>query len=481
MKVLLLKPPKEYQVWAGVPDVFNDQRAHVYPPMGIMQLSAYLKANTRHEILLMDAVPFFWSTEQTVRRALALEPDVVGITTTSHSVLGAAAVARGIKASAPGVKTVIGGPFVSAFPEHALAVVDFDYAIHGDGEKPFETLLDRLAGDETAVDAPGIMRRQGDEVIDNGQAEPTEDLDSLPLPDRESLPTEKYYTPANVYKRASTIMASRGCPNRCVFCDVPHRFRARSAEHVVDEMEECAGRYGIQEIHFIDDIFNISTQRVIDISEEILRRNVKMKWGFKATCRQVTPEMLRIAARAGCFRLHYGVETHSDEGLQALNKNLTVDRIQEVFKMTREAGLVGIAYMMVGCPHEETPRDVLRVKDFIRRIDPDYVVYSLFTPYPDTEIFREGARRGLWDADVWTKFFQNPQPGFELPTMWTQHMDAPTLLRLFKEINRAFYFSPHVIWRTLKGLRSPAHLARVLRGGLSVLKLQAMPSDSRRI
>ena len=63
MKVLLLKPPKEYQVWAGVPDVFNDQRAHVYPPMGIMQLSAYLKANTRHEILLMDAVPFFWSTE----------------------------------------------------------------------------------------------------------------------------------------------------------------------------------------------------------------------------------------------------------------------------------------------------------------------------------------------------------------------------------------------------------------------------------
>ena len=149
--------------------------------------------------------------------------------------------------------------------------------------------------------------------------------------------------------------------------------------------------------------------------------------------------------------------------------------------MTREADLLSIAYMMVGCPHEKTPDEMRGVKAFIRKLDPDFVVYSLFTPYPDTQIFKEGAEAGLWSADVWTNFYRNPQPNVKLPTMWNQYMDDPTLLHLFKEINRDFYLNPHVIWRTLKDLRSPSHLARIIRGGLSVAKLQLIPSDARRI
>ncbi|MBT3194128.1 MAG: radical SAM protein [Verrucomicrobia bacterium] len=481
MNVVLLKPPKFLQVWAGVPDVFNDPAAHIYPPMGIMQLSAYLKAKTDHDVTLVDAVPFLWSYEETTQRVLEHKPDVVGLTITSHSIRCAATMARQLKAASPGITIVLGGSHVSAFPELALAVEAFDFAIQGDGEMPMEQLLDRLERKEEPTDIKGIIWRKDGNVVDNGPAEPYEDLDALPLPDRENLPTERYYTPSNAYRVASTIMGSRGCPNRCVFCNVPHRFRARSPEHIVDEMEECKERYGIQEIHFIDDIFNITTKRVIEISEEILRRGVKMRWGFKASCKQVSPEMLEIAKRAGCFRIHYGVETHSQEGLEALNKGITIERIHEVFRMTREAGLVAIAYMMVGCPHEKTPEEVQRIIPFIRKLNPDYVVYSLFTPYPDTEIFKEGARRGLWDADVWEKFICDPKPGTKLPTMWTEHMDADTLLTLFKRTNRAFYFSPKVLIRTLLNLRSPAHLARVIRGGISVLKLQLLSTSSRRI
>ncbi len=149
--------------------------------------------------------------------------------------------------------------------------------------------------------------------------------------------------------------------------------------------------------------------------------------------------------------------------------------------MTREAGLLSIAYMMVGCPHEKTPADVMGIIPFIRDLDPDYVVYSLFTPYPDTEIFKEGASRGLWPADVWETFMCDPKPGVKLPTMWTEYIDEDTLLSLFKRTNRAFYFSPKVLLRTLFSLRSPAHLARVIRGGMSVIKLQLLSTSSRRI
>ena len=481
MKLVLLNPPKHYQVWAGVPDVFNDQRAHVYPPMGIMQLAAYLKANSSHEITIVDAVPFYWSYEETTRRILALKPDAVGLTATSHGILSAATAARLIKAAAPDVKIVLGGPHVAAFPEHALAVPEFDFAIRGDAEKPTHQLLDCLAEGRDPVGIAGIQWRKNGSIEDNGVAEPIENLDALPLPEREGLPNDRYYTPSNICRVTSTIMSSRGCPNRCTFCNVPHKFRTRSAAHIVNEMEECQKRYGIQEIHFIDDIFNINAKRVIDISEEILRRGVRMKWGFKASCKQVTPEMLRIARRAGCYRLHYGVETHSNEGLRALNKGITIDRIHEVFRMTRDAGLLSIAYMMIGCPHETSPEEVMKVIPFMRQLNPDYVVYSLFTPYPDTDVFKQGGELGLWDKDVWIRFIRNPQPGFHLPTMWTQHMDQDTLLQLFKKVNRAFYFSPRVLMRTMTRLRGPTHLARIIRGGISVAKLQLLSVDSGRI
>lgn len=481
MKIILLNPPKFLQVWAGVPDVFNDQAAHIYPPMGIMQLSAYLKAKTSHLVKVVDAAAMLWTYEETARQIADEKPDIVGITASTHAVLSATTMARELKKVLPGIRIVVGGPHPSAFPEHVLAIPEFDFAVRGDGEAPLQQLLERIAGGGTPAGIPGIIWRENGAIRDNGPAEPVENLDSLPLPDREGLPLERYYTPSNAYSRTSTIMGSRGCPNQCVFCDVPHKFRARSPKHIVDEMQECSERYGIEEIHFIDDLFNSSTRRVIEISEEILRRNVKMKWGFKASCRQVSPEMLKIAKQAGCYRLHYGVETHSDEGLTALNKNMTLDRIFEVIRMTKDAGLIAIAYMMIGCPHEKSPEEVLKVIPFLRKLGPDYVVYSLFTPYPDTKIFQEGAQKGLWDKNVWIDFMRNPRPGARLPTMWTEFMDGDTLLRLFKQVNRAFYFSPRVLMRTALNLRSPTHLARIARGGWSVIKLQFVRTDSRRI
>lgn len=481
MKIVLLKPPKFNQIWAGVPDVFNDQSAHVYPPMGIMQLSSYLKAHTEHEIHLLDAVPFLWSYEKTLEKILELRPDVVGITTTTHGIANTAIMARLLKKADSSITVIIGGSHVSAFPEHALAIPELDYAIRGDGEEPLKYLLERISNGENADGIAGVIWRRNGEIIDNGVAEPIEDLDSIPLPDREGLPIDKYYTPANAYARTTTIMSSRGCPNNCVFCNVPHKFRARSASHVVDEMEECEKRYGIQEVHFIDDIFNISTKRVMEISEEILRRNLNIKWGFKASCKKVTPEMLELAKRAGCFRLHYGVESYSNEGLKALEKNITIDRVFEVFRMTREAGLTAIAYMIVGCPHEKTPDEVRRIKAFIRKLDPDFVVYSLLSPYPDTVLFQKGVEIGLWKQDGWIDFMRNPQPGVRLPTNWTEHMDENTLLQLFKEINRAFYFNPKVLWRTLKHIKSLAHLRRLIRGGASIMKLQLIKPETGRI
>ena len=79
MRLVLVKAPKDRQVWAGVPDVFNDRHAHLYPPMGIMQLAAYLRTATEHDIRILDAVPMDWSFEETVQQILKLGKKVVVI------------------------------------------------------------------------------------------------------------------------------------------------------------------------------------------------------------------------------------------------------------------------------------------------------------------------------------------------------------------------------------------------------------------
>jgi anaerobic magnesium-protoporphyrin IX monomethyl ester cyclase len=191
--------------------------------------------------------------------------------------------------------------------------------------------------------------------------------------------------------------------------------------------------------------------------------------------------MIRLARRAGCYRMHYGVETFTEEGLKALNKRATVEEIQEVFRITREEKVKPIAYMIIGCPHERTTEEILAVVPFMRELAPSYVVYSLFTPYPDAPIFAEGVAKGLWPADCWERFMLDPKAGHQLPTAWEEHLDKGQLLEVFKTVNNRFYFHPRTLLRTFLSLRSLAELRRILLGGYQLLRMQLLRAGGGKI
>ncbi len=482
MKVLLIHAPKSGQVWAGVPDVFNDKHAYLYPPLAVMYLSSWLKRHTQHQVQVIDGVVDDLSYVEVGARAAAFKPDVIGISaTSSHSLVDVRGCIEAVRRTCPGAFVVLGGAHVNAFPELSLAL-DVDAAIHGDGEVPLTRLLEALESGEDLEGVPGIiLRGPGGELLVGEPAPPVEDLDSLPFPDRAACPPIKYFTPGMRGGRNTTMMSSRGCPHQCVFCDVPHRYRARSPENVVDEIVECVERHGIDDIHFVDDLFNVSPQRVMDISEEILRRGVKVGWGYKASIRQTTREMIRLAKRAGCYRMHYGVETFTEHGLEALNKKATVEEIRQVVQMTKEEGVKVIVYMIIGSPHERTAQEILDVIPFMHDLAPDYVVYSLFTPYPDAPIFAEGVARGLWEADVWERFMRDPRPDHGLPTTWNEHISKEELLQVFKRVNNAFYFHPRTMARTFSRIRTRAELHHILLGGFQLARMWFLRSKSTSI
>lgn len=483
MKILLIRPPTTYQVWAGVPDVFSKQGAYLFPPLAIMYLSGYLKKYSRHQVKMLDAIHGNLDFSDIAQAIEDFTPHAVGIFSATHALVNVVKVIEQAKLVAPNSYVILGGPHVTSFPQEAIQLKGVDAVIRGDGEIPLKELLDTLdsAGDLKGI--KGLIFKERGEIIHNPPRKEHLNLDELPFPDRAGLSLDGYYTPAMVKARATTVISSRGCPYRCLFCDVPRKYRTRSAKNIVDELQECVERYKIEEVHFIDDIFNITPQRVTEICDEILERRLKIYWGCKASCDNVNPEMLEKAKAAGCVRMHYGVETFTDEGLRALHKGpgVTIEQVKRAFSWTRKAGIKSIAYMIIGCPHEKSKKEILGVSKFIKALDPDYVVYSLFTPYPDAPIFKVGTDLGLWQQDCWKRFMLNPREDFDLPTAWEQYLTKNDLLEVFKSVNRAFYFSPRVLFRTLGAIRTFTELKRLIKGGISLIRMLFLSTKKKEI
>ncbi len=481
MRIALVNPPKTYQVWAGVPDIFNMPDAYLFPPLGIMYLSAFLKKHTKHEPFLFDAVAQGWTAEQTASQAIATGATVLGVTANTHNLVNVAEVIAEARRLRPDLIVLLGGSHANSFPEEAALLPGVDAAIRGDAEETLAAFLDCLDSKTNWKGLDNLAYIEDGKPVLTAKLEPESNLDLFPFPDRDGLAPGDYYTPGMKMARATTIISSRGCPFNCSFCSVPHRYRSRSPKNIVDELEHCNKQLGIQEFHFIDDIFNITSDRVMAISQEILDRNLKIFWGFKAGCKGVTDEMLKLARRAGCIRMHYGVETWSDEGLASMNKKARIADIRPAFEKTRKAGIRPIAYLIIGCPHEKTPDEVMNVVPFVKSLNPDYVVFSLYTPYPDAPIFKEGVEKGLWDADCWKRFMLNPSRDYDLPTVWNEFMTKEQLVNLLKRVHNQFYFNPRTMLRTLASMRTLPELLRLVQGGLILLKLQVLKPDTRRI
>lgn len=240
----------------------------------------------------------------------------------------------------------------------------------------------------------------------------------------------------------------------------------RSPENVVNEMEECM-RFGIEEIHFVDDTFNVHIDRVIKICDEIKRRRLSVKWSFRGRIDAITEPLLIIAKGAGCYRIHLGVETSTDEGLTVLRKNITVSQIRQAFRWTRLIGINTVAYFMIGCPHERSRRDVIRTIDFAKELNPDFALFNILMPYPATELYEEGLRRGIIKKDFWRDFVLNPRRDFEIQ-FWQEWLSKEELSYLLGLAYRKFYLRPKFIFRNLNALQNPRLLVKRLKTGLDI-------------
>jgi radical SAM superfamily enzyme YgiQ (UPF0313 family) len=397
------------------------------------------------------------------------EPDVVGFSSMSceHQVLVDAL--KRCKAWNPDCLTVVGGPHASMFADLLAANPDIDVLVRGEGEHTFVELLKVWADGGGFHDVKGVVFAENDGVVETPPRSHEEDLDSLPLPawDLLDIPSFSRTTNMNTHLAAApyaAVTTSRGCPYRCSYCHrlFGTRFRERSVENVLEELEILQHRFGVREVHFVDDCFNLKKARAMQIADEILSRGLRFKIAFPNGVRGdlMDDDLIEMLGSAGTYSITYAVETASERLQKLINKNLRLDKVAAAIETTYKLGVIPAAFLMLGLP-TETREEMEKTIRFA--CDSKILKAYFFTavPFPRTELY-EIARITYPDMALRvdniseTTDYLSPDPFYTRAT----GIDIEAVQR---SAYRRFYFDPVRIARILR--RFPMNI-QILRGVL---------------
>lgn len=435
------------------------------PSLGILFLAAVTR---QHDFptALVDAAALDLDADGLLARVRATRPNVLGLSATTFSICHAAAFAARAKELFPEITVIIGGPHVSAAPlETMQRFREFDMAVIGEGEETIIELLRALESGTAPDTVPGIvMRREGD-VIATGRRAFLSDLDQLPYPAWDLLEGFPGHYPPAAFKvkklPAASLVTSRGCPNRCIFCDrsvFGSSCHAFSAGYVVGMIRHLVEQFGVREFSFEDDTFITFKKRLVAICNEMISLGLDISWTCLGRVNSIDAETLALMKRAGCWQISFGIESGSQEILTTIHKNVTLEQIGRAVALCREAGVLSKGFFIVGHPGE-TRQTLKQTMEFALELPLDDISVTMLTPFPGTEIYERAAEFGEFDRD-WSRM--NLLNAVFIPHGLT-HEDLEQSQR---EMLRRFYLRPRIVLGYLRRLTAnPTMLKGLAAGG----------------
>ncbi|HZV02180.1 MAG TPA: radical SAM protein [Planctomycetota bacterium] len=475
MRVLFLVPPDTLSIESSVPDQL-EKRKEFRQRLGLLSVAASLEKTTGIRPEFLD-VSVLGNTYKILEHELETlpAPDVIGLSVLTFNMLDARMTARILRQRFPKAKIVAGGHHATLYPRETVGLPEMDFVVCGEGERVFARLVSELG--ETGMkpraevlDAIGGLgwKDADGKVRFNPFKDEGVDFDAIPSPAHHLIDLTKYNNVLARQAHTASVQSSRGCPAACTFCDIRKtKFRARSPENVVRELEELV-KLGTRDFFFVDDTITVDRRRVLRICELIIQRKLDIEFKVSSRTDMISADVLAALKKAGCYRIHYGVESATDRLLKYLEKGSTADRVKRAFKLTREAGIQTYAYMMIGIP-TETREEMFDSVDYVTKVlKADYAQFSILTPYPKTALYERMLQDGIVTEDYWQTFAENPQEGFKV-RFWNKDFSEQDLRELQDECMRRFYGRRDYIVQELRRIRSVRELAVKARVGARVL------------
>ena len=438
MKVTFINPPqtKSKYKFLGV----------IAPPMGIAYMAAVLEENNI-DVDVLDAGALDLEMDEVKEEIKKRKPDIVSITALTPTFYKACETAEAVKEALPDCTLVMGGYHPTFEYESALDNDAVDIVIIGEGELTILQLTQALEKGEPLSSVKGLaFKDESGKIVLTPPQDVIEDLDSLPWPAHHLLPMEKYKI-MEIANNMITMITSRGCPMQCSFCSSAalhgEKLRTRSTKDIVDEMEHYYRDMGISTIAFMDDTFTINKKKVREICNEILARDMNIMWGCTSRVDTLDEDLLNLMKDAGCITIFMGVESADQQMLDKMNKNITIEKTERAFSLSNKIGIRTIASVAIGMPND-TKESIEATLKFVKKLKPNYAVYSLATPYPGTRFYKEAYEKNLIKVKDFSKY-----------TLATPIFDSINISR--KKVNRIqkmafvkFYLRPSYIVRQVR-------------------------------
>lgn len=416
-KILLINPP--------TPEFVKNKDRSL--PLSLLYLGAVLKKNN-HKVKLLDINNDFlnlkdggelnrenYFSKKFIDELKNFNPDLIGISCLfSGRFKPAIELSEIIKKHSPEISIVIGGIHPTMFPKEVLKRhSSIDYVCIGEGEKSIIELIEAHFNDKKKLsEIDGLAYRENGEIFVNLKSSFIENLDEIPFPDYELInledyyfDTSKWYNPKNLPINVPLpILTSRSCPNQCTFCSMflvhGKSWRARSAKNVVDEIEYLYNQYKHRYFSIMDDNFSLSKKRIIDITDEIVRRGLDIQFDTPngLSIKTLDKEVMDGLVNAGLIRLCVAPESGSEYiRNQIMKKNISTESIYKFFELVKNYKELFVkAFFVIGYPNE-TKETLQETYEMIKKISESIDQIGIFNliPFPGTEVYKYCIDNGL--------------------------------------------------------------------------------------
>ena len=368
----------------------------VFPPLGIMYLSAYLKK------LGMNVQCLDLGIGHTKEMA---EAETIGISFTTPQRKYAYKLAKYYRDR--GHFLIAGGPHPTHMPG-PVRLNGFNIVIRGYGEQ----LLASILG---IRDARGFINDY--------------------FPDRDGLPLERYKYQIDG-RRATPIMTIRGCPYNCTFCaKIDQKCYIQTAERVAEELFHIRDKYGISGFMIFDDVFLCNKERNRKLVEIVGGEDFVFRCFGRSDL--IDPENCQLMSRMGVSEVGLGIESGSDAILEKTRKGTTCAMNLEAVRMLKKAGIRVKVFLMVGLPGE-TEATVWGTIDWIERAEPDDIDVTVFQPLPGSEIFEDPKKWGIEFEFGAKEDWYKGRPGEYTTAMSTEGLTSEQIIYWRDEIEKRF-------------------------------------------
>ncbi len=474
----------------------------IWPQVSLAQMAALLHPDYKIEIIDANAARMGWPEFEKLLEEKRPKYYLTQVTapTLKNDMYGA------FLAKALGAKTMAFGTHVTPMTLETMRPFPaLDFVLRGEPEMTLRELVDRLEGKtpsnpkvakmlretsrpqsrrvglETVTDTFAVAteespydsilglawRNSAGEIVINPDRPFIPDLDDLPIPMHELLPLDKQHMP--MMKGPFTfIVTSRGCPAGCKYCikhvSYQNSVRVRSAGNMCDELEYLA-KLGIHNIHMYADLFTVNREHVISFCEEIIRRQIKIKWTCNSRVDYVDEEMLTLMGKAGCWFISWGIESANEVVLKRARKGYKKEQAFKALKWAKAAGINNWGYFIIGLPGE-TEASIQETIAYSKELPLDIALFHVAAPYPGTPFFYEVVENNWFRPGTkWEEVDMDKSTVLDYDNLTAEQLEYWQ-----KRATREWSLRPGPMWTFLKGLNSWQGAKSAINVGWQMLK-----------